>query len=71
MPDAQPEDREKVVRERLEALEWAMENPDLIQDRIVKAYVLRFRKLVEEEERQYQSEQGTGQGDPAPADSSG
>ncbi len=61
MQDAQPQDREKVIGERLDALEWALENVDSIQDRLVKAYVLKLKKLIEEEERREQ-----GQGEPAP-----
>jgi hypothetical protein len=50
-----------VIGERLDALEWALENVDSIQDRLVKAYVLKLKKLIEEEERREQ-----GQGEPAP-----
>ena len=64
MDDAQFQDREAVIEERLDALEWALENIERIEDRLVKAYVIKLKKQIEEEERI--AEHKEGQWRPAP-----
>lgn len=65
MQDAYDSDRERVMEERLEALEWALGNIDRIDDRVVRAYVVRIKKVIEEREKQLMQEEG--QAIPAPS----
>lgn len=58
MPDAWDQEREKVIAERLVALDWAFANIDIIEDRIVKAYVLKLKRLIEEREKAEKDKEG-------------
>lgn len=58
------QEREKELEERLEAIEWSLGNIDAIDDRLVKAYSLKLKKMIEEEEKR-QAEQEMGQEEPA------
>lgn len=58
MPDAWDREREKVIAERLVALDWAFANIDMIEDRIVKAYVLKLKRLIEEREKAEKDKEG-------------
>jgi hypothetical protein len=64
MYDSRDWEREEVIAGRLDALEWAINNIDRIDDKVVKAYVLRLKQMIEEKERQLAQEEG--QGIPAP-----
>lgn len=64
MQDAWDKDREKTIEERLEAIDWALGNIERIEDRLVKAYTLKLKQMIEEEEKR--AEQELGQDRPAP-----
>lgn len=54
MEESNAEAREKSIEERLEALDWCIENIEVIRDRLVRAYVLKLKRLIEEEEQSHQ-----------------
>lgn len=54
MEESNAEAREKIIEERLEALNWCIENIDKVGDRLVRAYVLKLKRLIEEEEQSHQ-----------------
>jgi hypothetical protein len=54
MEGTNTEAREKTIEERLEALDWCIENIEMIRDRLVRAYVLKLKRLIEEEEQSHQ-----------------
>ena len=60
MQNAGNQDREKVIEERLEAIDWALGNIDRIEDRLVRAYTVKLKQMVEEEERRLEKEMGAG-----------
>lgn len=60
MQVAQDPNREKVIGERLEALEWALNNVDKIEDRLVRAYVLRLKGLIADGEKQEEAQMAMG-----------
>ena len=64
MYDSRDWEREEVIAGRLDALEWAINNIDRIDDKVVKAYVLRLKQMIDEKEKQLAQEEG--QGIPAP-----
>jgi hypothetical protein len=51
------ERRERVLGERLEALDWCILNIDRLEDRLVKAYVLKLKRLIGEEEKRGRQEE--------------
>lgn len=53
-----PEEREQAIAERLDALEWAMGNMDRIEDRLVKAYVAKLKRMIDEEEKRAGNTEG-------------
>lgn len=54
------QEREKELEERLEAIEWSLGNIDAIDDRLVKAYTLKLKEMIEEEEKRAEQEMGAG-----------
>ncbi len=65
MRDSGDWEREGRITERLDALEWAFCNIDRIDDRIVRAYVMKLKRMVDEELSRQQVEEG--QSVPAPS----
>lgn len=54
MDEKERQNRDKALEERIEALDWCLENIDQIEDRLVKAYVIKLKRLIDEEERRLQ-----------------
>lgn len=65
MRDSGDWERERRIMERLDALEWAFCNIDRIDDKIVRAYVMKLKGMVDEELNRQQA--GEGQNVPAPS----